>query len=449
MKKFLYTIVAIFCVSATMYAQFPQVQNWRASDKNGVNVFENPKDEGTRFDGIKLRIGGGFTQSYQALTHSNTISNSFDTTWSAAQKAAVTLKSMTPGFNTAEANMLFDVQLEDGVRLNLTTYLSSRHHNESWVKGGYIQFDKLSFLGTDALDEIMKYLTIRVGHMEINYGDAHFRRSDGGLTVYNPFIESYICDAYTTEIGGDVLFRSGGLLAMVGATSGAIKGSVDQVTSTTADKDTSKAPAILAKLGYDTKLGDNGRLRVTGSLYTVSSSQSNTLYGGDRTGSNYFFVMENTAATTTANAFSGRVNPGFSDKVTAIMFNAFFKMSGLEFFGTFETTSGRSALDSNDRKFSQIAADVIYRFGAKENVYVAARYNSVNGNMINTNANDKQTINRIVFAAGWWLTNNILLKGEFVSQTYDGYLVNKNLPTSSILVGGKFSGVVMHACVGF
>jgi hypothetical protein len=28
-----------------------------------------------------------------------------------------------------------------------------------------------------ALNNLMKYATIRVGHFEINYGDAHFRRS--------------------------------------------------------------------------------------------------------------------------------------------------------------------------------------------------------------------------------------------------------------------------------
>ncbi len=435
MKKFLYTALVVLFATANLSAQLGTVQNWRPYDKGGLNMFEAPKDENVKYNGMKLRIGGGFTQSYQALSHSNKP----DT---AGAKGAFNLKSITPGFNTAEANLMIDVDLEDGVRLNLTSYLSSRHHNETWVKGGYIQFDKLGFLGIDGLNSIMKYLTIKVGHMEINYGDAHFRRSDGGFTFYNPFIESYIVDAFTTEIGGEFLFRSNGFLAMVGATSGAIKGSIDQVTSTAADKDTSKAPAILAKIGYDTKLGDNGRLRVTGSLYTTSSSQSNTLFGGDRTGSNYYMVMENTAATTTANAFSGRVNPGFSDKVMAMQYNLFFKMSALEIFGTFETGTGRAALDTADRSFTQIAADAVFRFGSHDDAYVGARYNMVKGHMfLNTNAD--QSINRIVFAAGWYLTNNILLKGEYVSQSYTDY------PTKSILREGKFNGVVIHACVGF
>ena len=44
--------------------------------------------------------------------------------------------------------------------------------------------------------------------MEINYGDAHFRRSDNGNAIYNPFVGNYIMDAFTTEIGGEVVPQS-------------------------------------------------------------------------------------------------------------------------------------------------------------------------------------------------------------------------------------------------
>ncbi len=50
---------------------------------------------------------------------------------------------MSTGFNLAAANLNFDVQLDDGIRVFLENYMASRHHNEFWVKGGYIQIDKL------------------------------------------------------------------------------------------------------------------------------------------------------------------------------------------------------------------------------------------------------------------------------------------------------------------
>lgn len=376
--------LAVFATATVASAQFSTINNLRPYDKSGVGVFEAPKDNPAKFDGIKLRFGAGFTQQFQMLNHSNNPDTA----------AAFKLKSITGGFGTAMANLMMDVQLEDGVRLNVTSYLSARHHNETWIKGGYIQFDNLGFLGVSALDDIMKYLTIRVGHMEVNYGDAHFRRSDGGSTIQNPFMDNYIIDAFATEIGGDLLFRhSSGILALVGVTNGAIKGSVDVINQTPIDKDTSKSPAFLFKVGYDGKVVENVRVRVTGSGYMISSAQSNTLFWGDRTGSNYWMVMEPTSASYTANAWSGRLNPGMSDKVTAFQFNAFVKAGGFELFGTYETAKGRGPNDKDlsgdptgktalDRKFNQIAADALFRFGSNENFYVGGRYNMVKGSFI-------------------------------------------------------------------
>ncbi|MBS1538043.1 MAG: hypothetical protein JST20_09880 [Bacteroidetes bacterium] len=447
MKKFVKSVgfgAFLFVSTAlSVVAQQPSINNFRPYDKSGIGVFESPKDKQMNFDGLKVRFGAGFTQQYQLLNHSNNPDTA----------PAYKLKSITGGFGTAMASLNMDVQLEKGIRLNVTTYLSARHHNEAWVKGGYIQFDDLSFLGVNALDEIMKYLTIRVGHMEVNYGDAHFRRSDGGSTLQNPFIENYIVDAFATEIGADFLFRSKGFLALAGVTNGAIKGSVDAVNQTPIDKDTAKAPAFLFKVGYDDKIGDDMRLRITGSGYMVSSSQSNTLFWGDRTGSNYWMVMEPTTASYTSNAWSGRLNPGMSDKVTAFQINAFLKASGLEFFGTYETAKGRNANDKDliadptgktalDRSFNQIAADVLYRFGAKENVYLGARYNMVKGNFITSSATE-QNVSRIAIDAGWFVTDNIMIKGEFVTQTY------KDFPSKDIRSEGKFDGIVFEAAVGF
>ena len=165
--------------------------NWRPYDKRGINVFETSKSDTILFEGLRIRFGAGFTQQYQNLKSKNTANNN---------QGANKLYPITPGFMTAQANLFTDVQLADGIRLNVATYLSSRHHNEAWVKGGYIQFDKLPFQGK-IWDDIMKITTIKIGHMEINYGDQHFRRSDGGGTIYNPFVENYIMDAFTTDIG--------------------------------------------------------------------------------------------------------------------------------------------------------------------------------------------------------------------------------------------------------
>src|SRR5690606_812815 len=73
-----------------------------------------------------------------------------------------------------------------------------------------------------------------------------------------------------TEIGGEVYFRTGPWLAMLGVTNGEIKGAV-----TNPDE---RAPSFIGKLGYDNEIVDGLRFRLTGSVYTTEKSTSNTLY---------------------------------------------------------------------------------------------------------------------------------------------------------------------------
>jgi hypothetical protein len=324
--------------------------------------------------------------------------------------------------------------------LNLVTYLSTRHHNEAWVKGGYIQFDKLPFKGK-FWNDLMEVTTIKIGHMEVNYGDAHFRRSDGGQTIYNPFVENYILDAFATEIGGEVYLQKNGLFGMIGVSNGMIKGNIDSLVKTPQDDNIHKSPAIYLKGGFDQQISDKLRVRGTASLYHNGSSGGNTLYGGDRTGSNYFMVMEKAGSTYSAQAFSGRINPGFSKKVTALQLNGFLKAGALELFGTYETAKGRTKTETDDRKLRQYAGDVVYRIGAKENLFIGARYNAVKVKIAGMAS--EVNVNRYALAGGWFLTRNILLKGELVNQKY------KNFAPADYRTGGKFNGYVIEAVVGF
>jgi hypothetical protein len=350
------------------------------------------------------------------------------------------LYQMGAGFDLAMANLFTDVQLADGIRLNVTTYLSTRHHNETWVKGGYIQFDKLPFKG-QFWTNLMKITTIKIGHMEVNYGDQHFRRSDAGHALYNPFMENYIADAFSTEIGGEVAFQKNGLFGLFGVTNGTINASINKQAADN-ELDSTKNPALYFKAGIDKSLGKL-RVRVSGSAYMNNKSQRNVLYGGDRGGSNYWGVMNPKGDNLTTNAFSGRFNPGFSRNIQAFMLNGFLKAGGLELFGTIETAKGNAGTtaDNVKRKMSQNAIDVVYRIGAKENVFVGYRYNSVKSEMPGQTTDIK--INRSAFAAGWFLTRNVELKAEIVNQQY------KNFLASNILYGGKFNGYVIEASIGF
>ncbi|HSF54002.1 MAG TPA: hypothetical protein VLA71_09635 [Algoriphagus sp.] len=429
MKKYLFSSLLAVGISATGLAQGLQrdVQYWRPYDQRGVNIFETGKVDSVAFEGVKVRIGGHFAQQLQSLSHENTASEVLNPNGVNLNQ----LIEIGAGSNLATANLNIDVELMDGVRLNLITYLSSRHHPESWVKGGYLQFDKLPFLGNP--EWFSKYLTLRVGHMEINYGDAHYRRTDNGNAMYNPFVGNYIMDAFTTEVGGDLTFQSNGFLVVGGLTGGEIQGGVTSPNS--------RKISLLGKVGYDKQVSEDLRVRLTGSVYTTSGSARNTLYGGDRAGSRYYLVMENTLATTSANFTSGRINPGQTDKVTAMVFNPFFKFKGLEFFGNLEQSKGKASNETEDRTWNQMGADLVYRFGQGEKFYLAGRYNQVDGTLAGSGL--EITIDRTQIGGGWFISKNILAKLEYVTQNYKGFAA------SDIRNGGTFNGLMIEGVIGF
>ncbi|MEC8831931.1 MAG: hypothetical protein VX772_06205, partial [Bacteroidota bacterium] len=370
------------------------------------------------FDGIKVRVGGSSTLQFQAIDHENS--------------GAVELIEIGDNFNLATANLDLDVALAKGVRMHLRTYLSSRHHPEPYVKGGYFQVDNLDFISPGFLEEAMKYLTIKVGHMENNYGDAHFRRTDNSQAMHNPFVGNLIMDAFTTEVGGEVYFRKNGFIGMFGLSNGKLNQAVSNPETTGA--------SILAKLGYDGQINEDLRLRITGSMYSTSKSARTYLYSADRSGSRYYLVMEDTEASTSGNFRSGRYNPGFNNEITAFMINPFVKYKGLEFFGTFETASGKTDAETDDRTATQLAGELIYRFGSSENFYLGTRYNTVTSD---DPSGSEVTIDRFQLGGGVFLTKNILAKIEYVNQQYDGY------DTTSIFHDGEFKGLLLEAVISF
>lgn len=412
-------LMAFLVMGITTNAQKNRdLKNFRLPDQRGINDFEAPKDTADNFDGVDVRIGGASTIQFQAINHENS--------------GSVELIEIGDNFNLATANLDLDVHLYDGVKMHLRTYLSSRHHTEPYVKGGYFQIDKLDFIREGFMSDLMNKVTIKIGHMENNYGDAHFRRTDNARAIYNPFVGNLIMDGFTTEVGGEVYYRNNGFIGMVGLTNGKLNQSVTNPGTTKA--------SFVGKLGYDKQINDDFRFRLTGSVYTTGESARTYLYAGDRAGSRYYYVMEPTDASSSGNFRSGRWNPELNNELTSFMVNPFIKLGGLEFFGVIESASGKSNGEADTRNFTQLSGELIYRFGNSENFYLGGRYNTVGGE---TAAGLDVDINRVQLSGGWFMTKNILAKVEYVSQSYDGFA------SDDILHEGKFNGLLMEAAINF
>ncbi len=407
----------ILLTSSIVYAQQPALQYFRPNDKAGLNVFEPSKQDTVEFDGVKVRIGGDFAMQFQSINQTNSLDS---------------LVELGTNFNLPTANLNIDVQLYDGLRMHLRTYLSSQNHREAWVKGGYLQIDKLDFIKPGFMQGFMDVARITIGLDEFNYGDAHFRRSDNARAIFNPFVGNYIMDAFSTEAFGELTIMKNGFLGVIGITNGKLNQSV--VVNDNSDNKAS----FYGKLGYDNQLSDDFRLRLTGSWYINKGTTTGSwIYGGDRAGSRYYNVMQTLDGD--GGPFEGRFNPRFRE-LTAIQINPFIKYKGLEFFGIYEVASNSD--DQGGGAFTQLAGELLYRFGNTEQFYLGGRYNTVSGEMVENALT--QEINRVNIGGGWYMTKNVMAKLEYVSQKYEG-----EGWTGTKYNGGEFDGINIEAVISF
>ncbi len=408
MKKINILIIALF-VFASAYGQ----------------QFEEAKINGDSFEKLKVEVKADFALQYQGINH----------------MADSSLIKIGSGINLPTANFTIDAHLDRGVKVRLTTYLSSRHHVESWVKGGYLLMDEMPFFNSEFVDGLMKNLTVRVGVMEVNFGDAHFRRSNNGNVTSNPFVGNYIMDAFTTAPAAEFLFRKDGWLLMAGINTGTLKPAIAGYSSFSGytEYNVGEELAYYWKAGLDKQLEEDFRLRATISGYHNAKQHFGSLYNGDRTGSRYYLVMKNqTGSPDDVNPASGhntgRWGPGFTNKNNALMINLFAKYKGFEFFGTYETATGTTAFGGRDFDFNQYAIEGLYRFGKQEQFYVGGRYNSVE------NGSD-QSVNRLQLGGGWKLNQYILLKAEYVDQNYTNF--------TQYGMNAGFDGLMIEAAISF
>lgn len=367
--------------------------------------FEQAKINPEDFTSVKAGVYADFAIQLQYLNHS----------------APIDLIDLKHNFNLPTANLGIKAELAPGVTAYLNTFLSSRHHNEAWVEGGYLLIDNLPFL--PAADGIMKNLTIKAGVMNPNYGDAHFYRSNNGAVTTNPFVGNWIMDAYTTNPGIEFLYRNKGVIAMLGTNNGRMNFG--------RGNDIGEDLVFNWKLGYDKQINEDIRVRATLSGYHVGKNHSgSTLWDGDRAGARYYNVMQALDAAGD-NFRSGRWSPGSGQvDMNSYMFNAYVEAYGLEVFGIYEDMKG--VKNGADQHFTQTAIQAIYRTGS---FYFGTRLNKVSDN-------DGSTVTRANFGGGWNMISNVLVKLDYVNQDYEG-LAHGDLD------GGNFKGLVVEAAITF
>ena len=449
-------VLASVLVSFGMMAQInlqPNIQNYRLPGFEGLNEFDNGMKQrnSDEFEGMAVRVGADFALQFQSINHESGAQVGDVINYRGQNRYYNGLGSIGSSVNLPTANLNIDAQLAKGVRVHLRTYLSSKHHNEAWVKGGYILVNSLDFIKEGFAENFMNDFSVRIGQDNFNYGDAVSRRTDNAAAIYNPFVGNYIMDMNTVEPFAELNYYPGDFIVVLGVSTGILN-------PTVVVKDDQKyPPSFHGKLGWDSQMNEDLRLRLTGSFYTTNSYNTGThLYNGDRAGSRYYNVFDynyiaqsDSSAGSQTNDFTTRFNPGIQNGM-AFQINPFVKFKGLEFFGIFEMNSGFSSMTIENGggtkgSYTQLGAELIYRFGSWEQFYVAGRYNRVNGNSnyaAGTTQPDEMVVDRFNVGAGWFMTKNTLVKLEYVTQNYNNQF-------SGELNEASMNGVVLEAVIGF
>jgi len=339
------------------------------------------------------------------------------------------------GLQSAVGNLTFDANIADGIDVYFDLYLSSTHHTgEVTDHEGYIY---LSHLPEDSdplsFNRIFKYIDIKAGHFELDFGNQHLVRSDNADVQRNPLIGNYIVDANTVSPAIEVIGRPDPFYWVGGFSMG----------TTTGDFKKNRGTAIYGKVGLDY----NNMLNVAGSYYRVDHSKNPTgypnngsfssLFSGNRSGGRYSGVLG-------GGAEPGQVKPGKGQDETAWHIDAAFKynqliVSGLYGFVKDADTNG-SEDGAPEEKWSYYGVEA--KFNLNSRLYVAGRYNAAAAHMLNDLDSDG-TVSRIQVGFGAWVVPGMLIKAEYVNHK------TKDFTTTNLQYDPKFSGFLTEVSISF
>lgn len=369
------------------------------------HVFETPKDT-SKFNGVEVDWNVNLTFNYQGL----------DQNYGDNIKAGLSLPT---------ADLELNAKVMSGFNVKLETMLSSHHHHETFVKGGYATIDNLDFVSPGFAAGFMDNATIKVGVNDINYGDAHFRRTDNADVMNNPFISNMGVEGYMQAGFVELLYRlpAQNIFVLGGISNGEVN--PDDVT----DGEGKDAYSFYAKAGWDAQISDDTRVRLTNSTFFVQDTSKNRLYMGDKAGTVARKIFGSDDFGSTWNALSG-----YKD-LTANMTNLFIKHNNTEFFGLVEYADGENQTDE-DFEMLHYSAEIVQRF-ANDRYYAAARYENATVERVGDALDDELTQYQV--GLGWFLSKNAIVKAEYISQErknvasygqdvkYDGFMISAGL----------------------
>lgn len=371
----------------------------------------------TDTDTQKLYITVNTVGTAQTLDHKNVFNAS-----------GVALPKIEPGFQNAFGDLGFIGKFgkKQEIEVVFDLYLSSRNHpSTTYGNEGYMilhgvpeNLESLKFL-----EPVLNKVDLKAGHFLVDFGDNKDHRSNNAIVQKNPLVGNFVVDPNIVSIGMQVSSKPGTRFGwLVGVNNG----------TTTEDWTVGRGFAANGKLiFYPVK-----PLRASVSYMTADQSDNATkaaggsslqMFSGNRSGERYAGVMGGGQA-------PGNVFPQAGEKFSAAQFDLTFDDAHLpiKLYGHAGRTQDKdingTAAGAPEETWNYYAGDVVYKITPA--LYAAARYSGATTEMLNGRETGGK-VNRIQVGGGFWLTKNMLMKLEYVTQKYSGFrngdMVNNNI----------------------
>lgn len=345
---------------------------------------------------------------------------------------------LNPGFQDPFANLSFLATIPNKLDVYADLYIASRPHpNTMYAHEGYLLFKDIPApFDNSGFENIFKYVNVKVGAFDIDFGDNNYTRSNNAFVSRNPLIGNPLVDPNVEEIGGEVYSIKGPVYWLFGAGGG----------TTTEHFDLGAGASAHAKI-WGNPLPD---LRTSASVYYADLSGSGVatehsdLYAAIRSGGEYSAVFGGGDS-------PGQITPLNGEKMLAVQGDATWTHWPWEMYSNIGWTQD---VDSNDpaagdprESWAYGTIGPVYHFTPA--LYVAGRYSAAFADSVH-GVDTSGWVDRIQLGGGYWLTENILTKIEYVYEQYHGFDLSDGV-VSGVDAGKSpnFDGVVMEVSFSF
>ena len=429
MKKLITIIVLMtFLIGGSFHTAEAQKPDY---DRKGIEVGST--------DNLTFTMGLHSVGRVQVLSQDNV--RVWDGEW-------VTPDETLHGMQTSFANLDFLVTIGDNdIDVFFDGLLGTqRHPSRWWGNQGYMYIRNIpgnSFL--TAINPLLEHIDIKAGNFFIDFGEHQYTRTLNADAHSNPLVGNPVVSPVGTEPGMEIILDKNAFGFMVGSGIGAPE----------QDFQDARKYSFRTKLWLDMIDG----VYLSGSFYTVNHDQEanrgTNMFRRERHGSSYAAVWNLNNDDGGSGEGPGQVRPGNGRELTTWEINGIFTPFGgnkiSAFFGQGESTG------PDPDNFGEGIGDeewIYYSLEAQQflndDFYLSARYSNTDYSKFLTADNDGN-VSRIQAGFGTFITDNILLKAEYVYQEASGFNPETTGVVTSVDVGNDptFQGLMLEVGVSF